>query len=349
MPHQALHATTSPNAALALACWLALTLVLAATAFFAWRWRRRAAAEDPQKLLGLVPDPRHDLLFAAASGVRLPANRHVGSYELVEVLGEGAMAAVFKARDAAGRLYAMKIPHRSIVDDEVLRKRFLREVAISSSLRHPNIVATLEHGDHEGVPYMLMELLAGQSLQDYLVEHASQAPDLDFAVRVVRSMAEALQAAHAGGVIHRDIKPSNVFVSDDGNVKLLDFGISRSDQFLTVLTLANSSMGTPVYMAPEQAGRAEQVDARADLYALGVLFYRLLTMHNPFDGIDPSEILARKLHAPPPPPSRLHTAVPPALETVVMKLLAAEPAARYQSATEVLAALDVSLIERERN
>ena len=209
------------------------------------------------------------------------------------------MASVYKAERGNERV-ALKRPLMGFLDDADFLRRFSREADINRSLNHPNIVRILERGEVEGVPYFTMELLAGETLQAFIRHPQPAEPRV--AVSVVAQVAEALDFAHSKGVVHRDLKPSNIMLLPDGTAKVMDFGLARGTRF-EGMTITGAFLGTPHYVAPEMIeGRG--TEPRSDLYALGVVFYELLTGQAPFRGESPFGILQKHLTEEPSPPSR---------------------------------------------
>jgi Protein kinase domain len=263
-----------------------------------------------------------------------------GSYEVVRQVGEGGMGRVYEARHLRlpTKRFAVKVLHAEFSRQPEVVTRFQREAEASSVLSHPNVVDVYDVSTApDGRPYIVAELLLGEELGDYL-ERVGKMTAAG-AARVVRQVCAALGAAHAAGIVHRDVKPENVFLSGDGaRVKVLDFGISKVGENKDGLTKTGTVMGTPDYMAPEQA-RGDKVDARADIYAVGALLFRALTGRTPFQGLDPLATLTAVLTREPPRPSQLNPEVPLALELVLQKAMAKSPGARFQSMAELDAAL----------
>lgn len=271
----------------------------------------------------------------------------VSHYRIIEPLGEGGMGSVYLAEDTLlGRRVAIKFP--TVRDDEHdYRGRFLREARAISELSHPRIATLFDYGETaDGQPFLVMELAKGKPLNDLI---RTGPLSLLRAVEIVRDVATALAEAHAGGVIHRDIKPSNIMVDEAYRVKVLDFGLAKQLQDENPLhsepearTMARTRsgvvLGTPAYLSPEQAV-AGKVDARSDLFALGVVLYEILTGQTPFPGTNLIEIAAKVLHFDPAPPSKLNPRVPPELDFLTLKALAKKPEGRYQSAEELVADL----------
>jgi serine/threonine-protein kinase len=279
-----------------------------------------------------------------------------GRYELLEVLGEGGMGRVYRARHTSlGRVFAVKVLRRDLAGDEGLAERFLHEARATAAVKHPNVVQITDFGRLDGgVPYFVMELLVGQTLRQSL--HVSAVP-IRRAISAIRQVASALAAAHAAGVIHRDLKPDNVFlVGDpvdasfaasgrpvwpmDPEVRVVDFGAAKIIGAGRI-TRAGVVYGTPHYMAPEQASGLS-VDHRADIYALGVVMYELLAGRPPFDADTYMGVLTQHMFAMPEPPGRLNPTVASfrGLEAIVLRCLAKKPEERFGSMGELLTAID---------
>ena len=269
-----------------------------------------------------------------------------GRYILQELVGVGSVGRVYKARHVRlERIYAIKILFGELAADPKARTRFLREATAASRLLHPNLLSVLDVGETErGLVYMVMDFVAGEDLHQVL---AREAPlPRRRAVDLLRQIARGLGYAHERGVIHRDLKCENVMISRSGEgdvARVVDFGIALTQEALEPgqrLTTAGTVLGTPAYMSPEQLC-GEEIDQRSDLYALGVILYRMLCGRFPFDGT-PLEMATANLNAVPP---RLAERVPglevdPGLEEVTLRLLAKDPAGRFDSARAVLDALD---------
>jgi tRNA A-37 threonylcarbamoyl transferase component Bud32 len=266
----------------------------------------------------------------------------LGKYQVVRELGQGSMGIVYEGYDAEiDRRVALKTVRSSGFSAEQLAElivRLRREARAIGRLHHTNIVALYELGEapvpqadgsSSKTPYLAMEFVEGQELRTYFAQGERLAiPEV---VRIVTELLGALEYAHSNGVVHRDIKPSNIIVTRNGTVKLADFGIARME-WTTRYTQAGWVIGTPSYMPPEQF-RGENVDLRADLYATGVLLYELLTGRVPFEG-EITTVMYKVLHEVPPAPSILNRELPPAFDAIVLRALAKEPEARYQSAAE---------------
>jgi eukaryotic-like serine/threonine-protein kinase len=256
-----------------------------------------------------------------------------GRYELAEVIGRGGMGRVYRATDRVlGRSVAVKILPGVLADqDPTSVARFEREARAAAALSHPAVVAVYDTGADEAARFIVMELIAGRSLEAILRDQGALDPDR--AVRIATRVADALAAAHAAGIVHRDVKPGNVMVAADGSVKVLDFGIARAIDS-TTLTQTSSVVGTAAYMSPEQA-LGKPADERSDIYALGCVLYALLTGHPPFAGEGAAAILNQHANVAPRSLRAENNRVPPALDALVMQMLAKSPDERPQSAEQV--------------
>jgi len=257
----------------------------------------------------------------------------IGRYRILERIGRGAMGVVFSATDEQlDRKVAVKLMLADFDEEPELRERFYREARITGQLAHRNIVTVFDLGDHNGRPYIVMELLNGLTLTDYLQQPDAQ--EVDAKIDLMMQMCEGLQNAHRSGVIHRDVKPSNMFVQRGGVLKILDFGVAR----LTAsnLTASGFLVGTPEYMAPEQP-QGRPVDARSDVYSAASVFYFMLTGRSPFGSRDLMRMLDAILNETPPPLTEEEAPEP--LRRVLKKALSKAPEDRYQHCGEMFEAL----------
>lgn len=322
------------------------------------RGRRLKFEARPSWSGGVVADPNEDPLV----GTTLH-----DTYYVSRVIGEGGMGRVYEARHTriSSKRYAIKVLHAEYARNPEIRQRFQHEAEAAAAISHPGVVGTYDVGETPGErPYMVCEYLSGEDLNEYLTEHG--ALPAQTVVHIGRQLCSALGAAHARGVIHRDLKPHNVFVIGDDiapakafeldhidalpAVKVLDFGLSRFIERETELTKTGIILGTPGYMAPEQAGGLA-TDHRTDIYGLGALLYASATGRAPFKEDSPQKTVLSVLSGVPLRPRDVVPTIPIELEIVIQRAMAREPSERYQSAAEVeaaLSALDVSLLPRDR-
>jgi eukaryotic-like serine/threonine-protein kinase len=263
-----------------------------------------------------------------------------GRYELGELLGRGGMAEVRRAVDQRlGRPVAVKQLRADLAIDPTFQARFRREAQSAAGLNHPTIVAVYDTGEEidpptgVAIPYIVMELVEGQTLRDVLKDGRKILPER--ALELTQGVLDALGYSHKAGIVHRDIKPANVMLTPNGGVKVMDFGIARAvaDTSAT-MTQTAAVIGTAQYLSPEQA-RGETVDARSDLYSTGCLLYELLVGRPPFVGDSPVSVAYQHVRETPLPPSQLDPEISPEIDAVVLKALAKDPADRYQSAKEM--------------
>jgi serine/threonine protein kinase len=260
-----------------------------------------------------------------------------GRYEILDRLGQGGMGQVYHARDVLlGRLVALKVLWPHLAASEAAQERFRREARAAARLNHPAVVAVYDHGADEDLQFLVMEHVEGRTLKEMLAEEGPLTPDR--AVAVAIGLADALAAAHAAGIVHRDIKPGNVIVCSDGSVKVMDFGIARAVTAETVSETA-AVVGTAAYLSPEQAAGG-RVDARTDLYALGVVLYEMLVGEPPFTGETPVAVAYKHLHDEPLPPSERSPGIPRPLDRIVARAMAKDPDERYGSAEDMRQDLD---------
>jgi uncharacterized protein (DUF433 family) len=265
---------------------------------------------------------------ARGSAIQIPG------YEILEELGRGGMGVVYKARSVRlERVVALKMILAGEYAGADMLERFQREAKAAAQLPHPGIVQVYEVGEHDGRPYIVQEFVVGGSLAARLDKKPWPAAK---AAGLVEAMARALQAAHDHGIIHRDLKPENVLLTEDGQPKIADFGLAKRMDATDGKTRTGAILGTPSYMAPEQAaGRTSEIGPATDVYALGAILYRLLTGRPPFYGRTVLDVLARVMEQEPASVRGLNPLAPRDLETVALKCLRKNPAARYASAAEL--------------
>jgi serine/threonine-protein kinase len=265
-------------------------------------------------------------------------------FSVGDLLGEGGFAAVFRVRQPAlNRDVAVKVLDLGLTPSPGLAERFVREARTSAQLEHPHIVPIYKVGGYKNeVLYIVMRCVDGPSVRQLIETHRRLS--VADAARIARQVADALGCAHAHGVVHRDVKPDNILLDGAGHVLVTDFGIAKAAQEASASQLTTEGMvvGTPHYMSPEQA-TGERVDARSDIYALGVVLYQLLAGVPPFDGESAQSILMKQATAEPVPIRRVRSDVPQALAAVLDRMLAKDPAERYQSADELSHALVAAL------
>ena len=262
--------------------------------------------------------------------------RTFGPYKVLEKSGEGGMGLVYKGfQESLNRYVAIKVLRGELARDQQFIARFRPEALAVAKLSHPNILHIFDTGAAHGTYYIVMDYVDGGSLSDLI---ARGPLDAETAVSIAAQVADALDYAHSQSLIHRDVKPANVLLTGEGRPLLTDFGIARALDASTRLTRTGTQIGTPEYMAPEQA-QGEQVDGRTDIYALGIVLYEMLTGWAPFSASTPMATLYKQVNAPLPPLRQTKAEVPTWLESVVKKSLAKRPQDRFQRASEFAAAL----------
>ena len=278
---------------------------------------------------------------------------NVGAYRIVEKLGQGGMATVYKAyHPALDRYVAIKVMHPAFMEDPNFLARFQREARIVAKLDHPHIIPIYDFAEHNGHPYLVMRFIEGETLKAHIerahsLEHRSLEPQE--IMRITRAVGEALTYAHGQGVLHRDIKPSNILLTPEGDrspgsgVYLTDFGLARMAEAGESTLSRDMMLGTPQYISPEQAKGIRNLDARTDVYSLGVVLYELLVGRVPFTADTPYAIVHDHIFTPLPMPRELNPDLPESLERMLLKALAKDPNDRFQSVEELITALEASL------
>jgi len=273
------------------------------------------------------------------------SGKTVSHYRIIEKLGNGAMGVVYRAEDLKlGRDVALKFLSDQVTHDSLARERFEQEARAAAAINHPNICTVYEIGEHDGSPYIAMELLNGETLKDK-IHHSPFA--LELILELAIQIADALDAAHSRGIVHRDLKPANLFVTREQQIKILDFGLAKlrpqhvragiaasRTTLVALRTDPGHAVGTPAYMSPEQA-RGTPVDARADLFSFGIVLYEMATGKLPFEGTSTATVMASLLRDTPESPLKINPELPPGLARIITKALEKDPDLRYQRASEL--------------
>lgn len=279
-----------------------------------------------------------------AADTPLPFGCTLDAYQVFEEIGRGGMGVVYRGHDAElDRAVAIKVLPEALARDADVVDRFRREARAMAALHHPNVVPVYAIGRSGALHYFVMKFLVGRTVADLLdARLGTRGPpiEVDEVVDVLVQTCAGLEHAHGHGLIHRDVKPGNIMVGDDGLVTLMDFGIVKEQRPTGRQTHTGLVLGTPEYIAPELARGKGPAGPATDLYALGVVAYEMLTLQAPFGGETPFEIVTRHLNDPPPRASASNPAVPPALDAVLLRCMAKDPADRWGSAAELAAALE---------
>lgn len=302
------------------------------------------ASEEAASAVGGTEEPDEDQPVSTVMTAILPRHARFGDrYEILELIGEGGMGRVYKARDLElDRLIALKtIRSEKGTDPETVR-RFKQELVLARRITHKNVVRIYDLGEAEGVKFFTMELLEGESLKKIIQKNGKMA--VPTALAMIRQMLGALGEAHDQGVIHRDLKPQNIMVSPDGTPHIMDFGIARSAESAG-MTATGSVLGTPDYISPEQVS-GEETNAQTDLFSLGVIAYEMLTGKLPYDADTPIAKVMMRLNHKPQPLREINPEIPLYLQRMVLKCLEVDPALRYRSAQEVLDDLGREQVDR---
>jgi tetratricopeptide (TPR) repeat protein len=272
-----------------------------------------------------------------------PGSMLAHRYQIVKMLGEGGMGAVYRAHDIElDREVAIKVIRPELARNAQVLQRFKQELILARQVTHRNIIRIFDLGQSEGMRFITMEFIQGEDVSQILAGRTKlPAPE---AASIIAQVARGLEVAHAEGVVHRDLKPQNIMLDAQGKASVMDFGIARSMD-ASNMTRTGALLGTPTYMSPEQA-QGVKVDARSDLYTLGIIFYELLCGKPPFEADNPMATLVKRIQEKPTPLIEVEPTVPKSLNYVVMKMLATKPEDRYQNAAEVLAALDTYEMQR---
>jgi tetratricopeptide (TPR) repeat protein/predicted Ser/Thr protein kinase len=260
-----------------------------------------------------------------------------GRYEILGLLGQGGMGAVYKARDReVDREVALKVIRPELANHPEIMQRFKQELILSRQVTHKNVVRIFDLGEAEGAKFISMEYIDGRDLKSIVRERGKLPPNE--AVGIIEQICQGLEAAHAEGVIHRDLKPQNILLDKHGRVAVMDFGIARSRE-CEGLTQTGAVLGTPEYMSPEQA-KGEEIDSRSDLFSLGIIFYELLTGKSPFLAATPAASMMKRIREPAVPPIKLDPGIPKFVNDIVARCLEIDPQRRYGSAREIVQDLE---------
>lgn len=261
----------------------------------------------------------------------------VGQFEILQEVGRGGMATVYKARQKSmNRTVAVKVLPRHLLHDPSFYERFEREVDVIAHLEHPHILPIYDYGQADGIPFIAMRFLGGGSLEQRVRRGLSDLEELE---RPLRQIAQALDYAHQQGIIHRDLKPGNIMLDEDGNAYLSDFGIAR---VLGSDLTGSMIIGTPAYMSPEQANGLP-IDGRSDIYSLGIVLFELMTGKEPYQAETPMAVLLKHINEPVPPVSSFRPDVPPEIEAVIQKATAKNPDERFSAAGDMAKAYSAAL------
>ena len=323
---------------------------LAVLGLVAWRVSRRRASEPPPQPVAAAPTPvieEQKPAWLRAAPVEPVAEddgslgEQLGPYKILSTLGRGGMATVYRALDTRNeRLVALKVVSKKNQNDPDFMRRFEREVEITGRLKHANLIELYEAETYEGRLCMALEFADGLSLEDLL--KSGPLPLEDFPI-IACQIAAGLHYAHRQEMYHRDMKPANIFVGRDALVKVLDFGLAIARGH-SRFTSVGFSMGTPTHMAPEGL-KAGISDADTDQWALGVVFYQILTGRLPFESDNPMELARKIVKEEPVPPSQLRKGVPPQYDEIVLRMLAKEPEHRFENLSEVRSLLNAALVD----
>ena len=270
---------------------------------------------------------------------------NVGPYRIIEQLGQGGMATVFKAYHAAlDRYVAIKVLHPAFKEEPNFLSRFQREARVVARLEHPNIVPIYDFAEHKGQPYLVMKFIEGQTLKAHMNEKPLTKEE---AVQIVDDVGGALAYAHKQGVLHRDVKPSNVLLSPDGSIYLADFGLARMAQAGASTLSKDVMLGTPQYISPEQGQGVRDLDQGTDIYSFGVLLYEMVVGRVPFNADTPFSIIHDHIYTPLPLPSTVNPNVPEVVERVLLKSLAKDRKDRFETVEQQVLAFRTAVLGGE--
>ncbi len=268
---------------------------------------------------------------------------NVGPYRIIEQLGQGGMATVYKAYHASlDRYVALKVLHPAFHEDQTFAMRFQREARVVAKLEHPNIVPIYDYSEHEKRPFLVMKYIEGDTLKARLNQGPLAAKEIE---QVVNSVGAALAYAHSQGILHRDVKPSNVMIASDGTMYLADFGLARIAEAGESTMSSDSIMGTPQYISPEQAMGKKDLDAGTDIYSFGVMLYEMVVGQVPFSADTPFSIIHDHIYTPLPLPTKVNPKVPEPVQRVLLKALAKDRLDRYTATQELMSAFKAAWTE----
>jgi serine/threonine protein kinase len=287
----------------------------------------------------------NEAVFSEGVSMSFTAGENVGSYRVIEKLGQGGMATVFKAyHPALDRYVAIKVLHPAFKEDPHFLERFKREARVVARLEHPNIVPIYDFAEHEGQPYLVMKYVEGETLKARLQRSPLMKNE---AFKTIRAVGAALNYAHGKGVLHRDVKPSNIMIAKDGEVFLTDFGLARMAEAGASTLTGDMLMGTPQYISPEQARGEKNLTACTDIYSFGIVLYEIVVGRVPYNADTPFSIIHDHIYTPLPLPSEVNPKVPLGIQQVLLKALAKNPEDRYKSGNELVDAFFVAIDEKD--
>jgi serine/threonine-protein kinase len=265
----------------------------------------------------------------------------IEGYDELEQIGVGGMAAVYRARKTSiDKIVAIKLLFPYLATDESYIERFQREAKAAASIQHENVVNIIDFGDSDGAFYIVMEYYDGRTLEQLMKERPGLPPEI--AIRILLEVAYGLEAAHALDIVHRDVKPANIILTNQGGVKIADFGLARKSDSMTMITQHGKVVGTPAYMSPEQAA-GRPVGPASDIFSFGVVAYELLSRRKPFDGQSYADVLEKIQTFEPPVVGTINPLISPELESVVKRCLSKNETVRFANASELVLALEAAM------